>query len=151
MRSPEKTVYEEKDELLRPLIQEIFHNSKERFGSEKIRVKLIEQGITVGATKVSQLMKEMGLNANHKKPYRRANNLYKRNYRKNILQRQFDQPKPNLVWVSDFTYVKIGGANHYICVIIDLFSRKIISYRISDKMNTHCVKLTFRKAFKKRV
>lgn len=151
MRSPEKTVYEEKDELPRPLIQEIFHNSKERFGSEKIRVKLIEQGITVGAAKVSQLMKEMGLNANHKKPYRRANNLYKRNYRKNILQRQFDQPKPNLVWVSDFTYVKIGGANHYICVIIDLFSRKIISYRISDKMNTHCVKLTFRKAFKERV
>lgn len=150
LRSPKKTVYEEKDELLRPLIQEIFHNSKERFGSEKIRVKLIEQGSTVGAAKVSQLMKEMGLNANHKKPYRRANNLYKRNYRKNILQRQFDQPEPNLVWVSDFTYVKIGGVNHYICVIIDLFSRKVISYRISDKMNTHCVKLTFRKAFKER-
>lgn len=150
LRSPEKTVYEEKDELLRPLIQEIFHNSKERFGSEKIRVKLIEQGITVGAAKVSQLMKEMGLNANHKKPYRRANNLYKRNYRKNILQRQFDQPEPNLVWVSDFTYVKIGEVNHYICVIIDLFSRKVISYRISDKMDTHCVKLTFRKAFKER-
>ena len=150
LRSPEKTMYEEKDELLRPLIQEIFHNSKERFGSEKIRVKLIEQGITVGAAKVSQLMKEMGLNANHKKPYRRANNLYKRNYRKNILQRQFDQPQPNLVWVSDFTYVKIGGVNHYVCVIIDLFSRKVISYRISDKMDTHCVKLTFRKAFKER-
>ena len=66
LRSPEKTVYEEKDELLRPLIQEIFYKSKERFGSEKIRAKLIEQGITVGATKVSKLMKEMGLNANRK-------------------------------------------------------------------------------------
>ena len=150
LRSPEKTIYEEKDELLRPLIQEIFYKSKERFGSEKIRAKLIEQGINVGATKVSKLMKEMGLNANHKKPCRRANNLYKRNYRKNILQRQFDQPAPNLVWVSDFTYVKIAGINHYICVIIDLFSRKVVSYRISDKIDTHCLKLTFRKAFKER-
>lgn len=118
-------MYEIKDEILRPLISEIFYDSKESFGSEKIRVKLNQRGITVGAAKVSQLMKEMGLNCYHKKSVRTSNNLYKRKYHKNILQRQFDQPEPNLVWVSDFTYVKINKVNHFICVIIDLFSKKL--------------------------
>ena len=150
LRSPEKTVYEIKDDMLRPLISEIFHNSKERFGSEKIRVKLNERGITVGSAKISQLMKEMNLSCNHKKPGRPSNNLYKRQYYKNILQREFDQPKPNIVWVSDFTYVKINKVNHYVCVIIDLFSRKVVSYKVSPNMDTHCLKLTFRKAFTER-
>lgn len=54
----------------------------------------------------------------------------------NILHQQFDQPEPNLVWVCDFTYIKAAGRFYYLCAILDLFSRKVIAYKLSDKINT---------------
>ena len=38
-----------------------------------------------------------------------------------------------MVWTSDFTYIKVNGGWFYLCIIMDLFSRKIISWNISDK------------------
>ena len=143
LRKPVKTVYLIKDELLKPAILEVFEQSKQRFGADKIRVKLMDQGFTVGPNKISKLMKEMGLSCQSQKPSRWTNNLYKNQYHKNKLNRNFTQPEPNLVWVSDITYVKIDTINHYICVIIDLFSRKVISYNISNVMNVKLIKRTF--------
>ena len=70
------------------------------------------------------------------KPSRWTNNLYKNGYRKNKLNRNFSQPEPNLVWVSDFTHINIATISHYICVIIDLFSRKVLAYGITEKVQT---------------
>lgn len=65
----------------------------------------------------------------------------------NKLKQNFTTDKPNLVWVSDITYVKVNGSFYYICVIIDLFSRKVISYSVSNKIDTKLVINTFNKAF----
>ncbi len=54
----------------------------------------------------------------------------------NILCQRFEQTAPNLVWVSDFTYLKAGGRFYYLCAVMDLYSRKIIAYKLSDKINT---------------
>lgn len=69
---------------------------------------------------------------------------------KNILNQNFNVPKPNLVWVSDITYVKVNGSFRYICVIIDLFSRKVIAYSIGSKIDKQLVIKTFYSAFDKR-
>lgn len=53
----------------------------------------------------------------------------------NILAQNFDQPKPNLVWVCDFTYLRVADRFYYLCAILDLFSRKVIAYRVSPKMD----------------
>ena len=42
----------------------------------------------------------------------------------NHLQQAFNQQAPNLVWASDFTYIKVNGKNNYLWVVLDLFSRK---------------------------
>ena len=68
----------------------------------------------------------------------------------NKLKQNFTTDKPNLVWVSDITYVKVNGSFYYIWVIIDLFSRKVISYSISNKIDTKLVINTFNKAFIRR-
>lgn len=65
----------------------------------------------------------------------------------NKLKQNFTTDKPNLVWVSDITYVKVNGSFYYVCVIIDLFSRKVISYSVSNKIDTKLVINTFNKAF----
>lgn len=66
----------------------------------------------------------------------------------NYLKQQFNPSFPNSVWASDFTYIKVNGSFHYLCVVMDLFSRKIIGWSISNRHNGHNVDLTM-KAFEK--
>lgn len=55
---------------------------------------------------------------------------------KNILAQNFDQPAPNLVWVSDFTYIRVGSRFYYLCAILDLYARKVVAYKVSSHINT---------------
>ena len=55
---------------------------------------------------------------------------------KNILKQEFNQSEPNIVWVCDFTYIRAGGRFYYLCAILDLFSRKVIAYKLSNKIDT---------------
>ena len=68
----------------------------------------------------------------------------------NHLQKKFNQKAPNLVWVSDITYIKAGGIWYYLCIVMDLFSRKVISWHISSKANVELVITAFKKAYEKR-
>lgn len=142
-----KTSYEKSDDEVKPLIEKVFYESKERFGRKPIHYKLLEMGYNVSEKRVARLMQEMGLEvkkpqflAQHKKPIPRT-------AFKNRLERHFDQLQPNLVWVSDITYVKVGDTYYYICVILDLYSRSILSYGISDLIDTTLVMKTFDDAY----
>ena len=69
---------------------------------------------------------------------------------KNRLKRKFTQTEPNKVWVSDFTYIFGDRKQYYLCVVMDLFSRKIIGYKLSDKADAAFVAETVSEAFKSR-
>ncbi len=71
----------------------------------------------------------------------------KENKFKNIVKRQFKTLKPNEIWVSDVTYIRIRENPYYICVIIDLFSRKVLSYKIGLSNSTQLTKATFKTAY----
>lgn len=60
-RSQEKTMFEQSDDEVRPIIKDIFAKSKERFGARKIKTKLAESGFIVSQKRVTRLMKEMSL------------------------------------------------------------------------------------------
>lgn len=70
--------------------------------------------------------------------------------KQNRLQRQFKADKPNQVWVSDVTCFKVNGKYLYVCAILDIFSRKVIAYRVSSKNSTHLITSTFKQAFQSR-
>lgn len=149
-REGQRTSYEINDEKLKSLIRQIFHDSKNRFGRKPIHHKLAELGYKVSEKRIVRLMKEMGLSvakprykAEHQKSLPRA-------YFRNLLARQFDQPQPNLIWVSDITYIKVLDQYYYICVVLDLFSRRILSYSISDSINTALTLAAFDDAFQSR-
>lgn len=63
---------------------------------------------------------------------------------------QFDATKPNEVWVSDVTYFKYAQTAYYICVIINLFSRMVVGYKVGKTNSTQLVKSTFRIAYNAR-
>ena len=68
----------------------------------------------------------------------------------NHLQQAFNQQAPNLVWASDFTYIKVNGKDNYLCVVLDLFSRKIIGWHVASKHDVNLTITTFNKAFNNR-
>ena len=150
LRSPEKTLIELEDEKLRPIIQKIFDQSKERFGSTKIRAKLMEQNIFLSTKRISRLMKEMGLVCKQVRLRYWSTTSRKYKYYKNKIKREFNQPEPNIVWVSDITYVRVRDDFCYICVIIDLFARRVIGYSVLPEMTELGVIALFNKTFELR-
>lgn len=68
----------------------------------------------------------------------------------NHLHQEFNQKSPDLVWTSDFTYIKVAGKWYYLCIVMDLFSLKVITWNIYGKPNVDLVMTTFRKAYEKR-
>ena len=66
------------------------------------------------------------------------------------LHQEFNQKAPNIVWASDFTYIKVAGKWYYLCIVMDLFSRKVISWTISGKPDVDLVMTAFQKAYNKR-
>lgn len=150
LRSPEKTQIQLMDEQLKPLISEIFKKSMQTFGARRIRVKLRERGYVASEARINRLMKEMGLEAIGPKVI--LNSAYDRQYKyyPNKLKGKFLTDAPNKIWVSDITYIKIEDEFVYLCVIIDLYSRKVIGYKVSKNINTELVKKTFLNAFESR-
>ena len=146
-RSPDKTQLQIEDEALKPLIIEIFSKSKARFGARKIRSKLMELDYTVSERRILRLMKELGLSSSGPKPRLNSANDRQYHYYPNKLNRNFLTDAPNKVWVSDITYAKVGRDFLYLCVVIDLYSRKVISYSISKHIDTALVTQAFLDAF----
>ena len=66
------------------------------------------------------------------------------------MQQQFQTERPNRVRVSDITAFKFKPKYYYLCAIIDLFSRKIISYRISQNSSTQLLAKTFKQVYTER-
>lgn len=137
---------------IRSRILTIYTASNKRLGVHKIRRCLDrEYGINISVGRIYRLMKNMNLPkmSTIKPPYKSDKNTNEECYT-NVIKQNFKTEKPNLVWVSDITYVKASGRFYYVCVIIDLFSRKVVAWNISNKIDTELVIQTFLKAYSSR-
>ncbi len=125
---------------------QIYTDYDNSLGAYKIR-RVLERdyGINISLGRVYRLMSSMNLpKRSTEKPKRKA--AWKDNGPcENLLNQQFNPIAPNVIWASDFTYIKVNGSFHYLCVVIDLFSRKVVGWSLS---NRHDVNLTL-KAFEK--
>ena len=132
------------------IIRDVFDEYRQVLGAEKIRTILIQRGHQVSAEYISQLMREMGLSSVRSTAKKEYLKLRETERKKNILQQQFTADQPNQRWVSDVTCFKLGDHYFYVCVIIDLFSRKVIAYKISKKNSTQLITATFKMAHETR-
>lgn len=136
-------------EELRIFVNDIFNEYHQLLGTGKIVAILRERGYITTKKLVAELMSELGLqsvSSTSKKTYQK----WQRGENRNILQQQFHPDAPNRVWVSDITAFKFHDHYYYICAILDLFARKVISYRVSKKNSTQLVTFTFRRAYLER-
>ena len=149
-RRKQTTWYDIRREELRELVQAVFDESNQRFGAQKIHAVLTERGVKISTKYIAELMREMGLQSigrNSKREYKKQIRL---TTRQNKLQQEFDTSAPNQVWVSDTTCFKVKEQYFYICIILDLFSRKVVAHKISAKHSTYLVTSAFKRAFSER-
>lgn len=127
-------------DYIKQLILEIYFKSKRIYGAPKITMELRKQGIKIAERTVGKYMRELGIKAHYIKtprvPY--ANPDFDIDL-KNLLQERFNPENPNAVWCTDITYIKTDDGFVYLTSIMDLFSRKIIAWRLSDSLEAKWV------------
>ncbi len=129
------------DAVLGEEIKIIHTNSKRTYGSPRVKIELLEgKGKKVSRTRVNRLMREAGLVTKFKRKYvitTKSNHSH--SIAENILNREFQAAKPNQKWVSDITYLDTSEGWLYLAVVLDLFSRKIIGWAFSSRLETSIV------------
>ncbi|HAX02152.1 MAG: hypothetical protein A2Y45_09615 [Tenericutes bacterium GWC2_34_14] len=136
----------ERDKILKEKIMNIYIKQNKIASASKYKIILQEQQTIASEKKIRYLMHELGLQfskGNKSKKYMRPKTSIKY---ANVLKQAFNQSMPNRVWVSDITEIKINYRPVYLCVIIDLFSRKVIAYDISKVNNARLSLSTYKQA-----
>ena len=138
---------EKRREYIKAKIQDIYDGSKQNYGAPKITRKLRQKGETISERTVGKYMKEMGIKAQWVKPWTITTiDSDFSNELQNILDEQFTPERPNAVWCSDITYIWTTDGFVYLTSIMDLFSRKIIAWTLSQTLEVSCVINTINKA-----
>ena len=133
------------------MILQIYADYNKRLGAYKITYVLQrDYGINISVGRVYRLMRTLQLpHMSTEKPFR--NYRHKDNGEcTNHMHQEFNQKCPNIVWVSDFTYIRVASKWYYLCIVMDLFSRKVIAWNISAKPDVDLVMTAVKKAYDKR-
>lgn len=138
----------QKEREMTPIIEQIYNESNQIYGPGKVHAVLKDRGYKISVNVVSRIMHQNGLFAIRTS----SKTLYEQEVKRkeNILQQKFTVNRPNEVWVSDVTEFNVKCFIFYICVIIDLYARKVVGYKISRSNNTKLIMNTFREAYENR-
>lgn len=147
----DKTERDRFNQLLDDRILFHFHDNLGTYGSPRIHQLLIREDLKVSEKKVANRMRELGLFAMPPKKYIHTTDSHhnKKVYR-NELDRKFRPEAPNKAWATDITYIHTGEGFLYLNPVIDLFSRRVISYAIDDCMDQSLPLRALRRAIAER-
>ncbi len=124
-----------RDASLRPEIERVWGENFEVYGVRKIWRQLNREGIAAAKCTVARLMAEMGLaGAVRGKPVKTTISNPATPCPEDRVNRQFRAPRPNALWLSDFTYVATWAGFVYVAFVIDAFARRIVGWRVSRSM-----------------
>lgn len=122
-------------------VELLFHRYKSRYGARRLTDALHKREIKCSCDKVSKIMQDKNLVPRGHKKYKvtTTNSNHKYKVFDNLLARNFIVDQPNQVYVGDITYIRTGEGWLYLAVVIDLYSRKVIGYKMSNRMTKDIV------------
>jgi putative transposase len=121
-----------RDAMLRSQIQRVFDENFQVYGMRKVWHQLKREGFDVARCTVARLMRAMGLQGVIRGRRVRTTISDKASLCPlDRVNRQFKAPRPNVLWVSDFTYVSTWSGFVYVAFVIDAFARRIVGWRVS--------------------
>lgn len=118
-----------------------YHDSKRRYGSPKITQMLLSEGYNVTERTVGKYMNELGIRScvSTKFKVTTTDSNHKLRIAPNTLDQKFATAEPNKVWVADITYIPCREGRLYLASILDLCTRKIVGWRLGDRMTVELV------------
>ncbi len=139
-------LHEKRKKELLPEIKKIDQEFNHIYGANKITAELKNRGFNASKNTILKIMEE-----EHIRSLRMDKNYHAflNSEKKNVLNRKFDMDKPNQAWVSDVTYLQINEncpKYYFLCVIMDLYSRKIIAHSVGESNSKRLINLTLKKA-----
>ena len=122
----------QRDATLRIEIRRVYEENFRVYGVRKVWRQLLREGIAVARCTVARLMRRMGLQGVVRgKTVRTTISKAAALCPLDRVNRQFKAPRPNALWVSDFTYVATWAGFVYVAFVIDAFARRIVGWRVS--------------------
>lgn len=138
-----------KDRILLVKIKEVFEKSYETYGSPKITRKLKERNIRTSKNRVARLMRENNLKSIVKQKFKATTNSnHNLPVAENILKQNFKTSKPNEVWTSDITYIWTQEGWLYLAIVLDIFTRQIVGWKVGRTLSKELVVEAISKAIK---
>ncbi len=133
-RLPKRAV---RDEALREEIERVWKENFGVYGARKVWRQLLREDVSVARCTVERLMREMGLQGvvrGRKVKTTVPDELAERPT--DLVRRDFTADRPNRLWVADLTYVATWSGFVYVAFITDVFSRKIVGWRVSNSLRS---------------
>lgn len=121
-------------------IKKIHRLNEEIYGSPKITEELKAQGIKCSKNRVAKIMKENGIASKIKKKFKKTTDSeHSLPIAQNLLAEKKNITAPNQAWISDITYIWTKEGWLYLAIIIDVFTRGVIGWAMSNRINTQLV------------
>lgn len=150
LKQPESRKTQE-DQVLSEVIKEIHLESHRTYGSPRIHEELLRRGKRHGRNRIARLMRKDGLRAKTRRKFKATtNSKHDLPIAPNLLDRDFTPERPNQVWVADITYIWTGEGWLYLAIVLDLFSRAVVGWSMSERMTKKLVIDAFTLAVKRR-
>ena len=148
-REPSKQALRKKE--IKTQIQIKYDESKQIYGAPKITEKLKDAGVKIAVKTVSNYMRELDIRAIYRSKWIKTtfDSDFSTNL-ENLVKREFDTDKPNSLWVTDITYISTYTGFVYLTSVMDLFSRKIIAWDLSDSLSVDSVVRCIKRAKERR-
>jgi putative transposase len=122
-------------ELLDEAVKAVFESFRGRYGSPRITVEFADKGMIYDPKTVAESMRRQGLRAKARKKFKATTNSnHNLPVAPNLLAQDFTAERPNTKWVSDITYLWTDEGWLYLATVIDLFSRRVIGWALSERM-----------------
>ena len=122
--------------------------SRKTYGSPRIRVVLRRKGVVCGKNRVARLMRLHGIVAQQRQKWHPTTTQRQPGVvpAPNRLNQDFAAADPNRNWVSDFTYIDTAEGWLYLAAVVDLFSRKVVGWAMSEQMDAALVEAAWQMA-----
>ncbi len=129
-----------RDAELRPEIQRVWDDNHEVYGVRKVWRQMQREDFDVARCTVERLMKQLGIQGVIRgKAIKTTFSNPVAPCPRDHVNREFNAPAPNMLWVSDFTFVSTWQGFAYVAFIIDVFARRIVGWRVSRSAKTDFV------------
>jgi transposase InsO family protein len=136
-RERPESARKQEDQQLAEEVAQVHQQSRGSYGSPRVHAEMKARGRKVSRKRVARLMKKQKLAARKKRrSVRTTDSNHSNPVAPNVLERDFSPDKPNSTWATDITYVWTGEGWLYLAVVLDLFSRLVVGWSMSEHIDT---------------